>query len=173
VTLTAGTRIGSYEIVGPLGAGGMGEIYRARDVRLDRTVAIKALPQAFAHDPERRARFEREARLLASLSHPNIAGIYGVEDFERVPFLVLEYVPGETLGVRLSREPLPVPEAVRTVTTPHSLRGVCPRRSSGPRKHPRHRRGSRSCSRGFGSSRAFLNSRRGCASPRCRFLLPT
>jgi serine/threonine protein kinase len=63
VTLTAGTRIGSYEIVGPLGAGGMGEIYRARDVRLDRTVAIKALPQAFAHDPERRARFEREARL--------------------------------------------------------------------------------------------------------------
>jgi serine/threonine protein kinase/tetratricopeptide (TPR) repeat protein len=115
VTLTAGTRIGSYEIVGPLGAGGMGEIYRARDVRLDRTVAIKALPQAFAHDPERRARFEREARLLASLSHPNIAGIYGVEDFERVPFLVLEYVPGETLGVRLSREPLPVSEAVRTV----------------------------------------------------------
>jgi serine/threonine protein kinase/tetratricopeptide (TPR) repeat protein len=106
VTLTAGTRIGSYEIAGPLGAGGMGEIYRARDVRLDRTVAIKALPQAFAHDPERRARFEREARLVASLSHPNIAGIYGIEDFERVPFLVLEYVPGETLAARLSRGPV-------------------------------------------------------------------
>jgi serine/threonine protein kinase/tetratricopeptide (TPR) repeat protein len=110
VTLTAGTRVGIYEIAGPLGAGGMGEIYRARDVRLDRTVAIKALPQAFSHDPDRRARFEREARLVASLSHPNIAGIYGIEDFERVPFLVLEYVPGETLAARLSRGPIPPPE---------------------------------------------------------------
>ncbi|HEU5311212.1 MAG TPA: protein kinase [Candidatus Eisenbacteria bacterium] len=110
MTLTAGTRLGVYEISGTLGAGGMGEIYRARDVRLDRAVAIKALPREFAHDPERRARFEREARLVASLSHPNIAGIYGIEDFERVPFLVLEYVPGETLAAKLSRGPLPIAE---------------------------------------------------------------
>src|SRR5262245_19047285 len=103
MTLTAGTSLGAYEISDALGAGGMGEVYRARDVRLDRTVAIKALPREFAHDPERRARFEREARVVASLSHPNIAGIYGIVDCERVPFLVLEYVPGETLGLRLSR----------------------------------------------------------------------
>ena len=112
MTLTAGTRLGAYEISGTLGAGGMGEIYRARDVRLDRAVAIKALPREFAHDPERRARFEREARLVASLSHPNIAGIYGIEDFERVPFLVLEYVPGETLAAKLSRGALPIAETV-------------------------------------------------------------
>ena len=110
MTLTAGTRLGVYEISGALGAGGMGEIYRARDVRLDRMVAIKALPREFAHDPERRARFEREARLVASLSHTNIAGIYGIEDFERVPFLVLEYVPGETLAARLSRGAVPPSE---------------------------------------------------------------
>ena len=107
MTLTAGTRIGVYEISGALGAGGMGEIYRARDVRLDRTVAIKALPREFAHDPERRARFEREARLVASLSHANIAGIFGIEDFERVPFLVLEYVPGETLAPGSPAAPSP------------------------------------------------------------------
>ncbi|HET9251273.1 MAG TPA: protein kinase [Candidatus Eisenbacteria bacterium] len=113
MTLTSGTRIGVYEISGALGAGGMGEIYRARDLRLDRTVAIKALPREFAHDPDRRARFEREARLLASLSHPQIAGIYGIEDFDGVPFLVLEYVPGETLASRLSRGPMSLAEAAR------------------------------------------------------------
>ena len=110
MTLSTGTRIGVYEISGALAAGGMGEIYRARDVRLERTVAIKALPREFAKDAERLARFEREARLVASLSHPNIAGIYGIEDFDRVPFLVLEYVPGETLAARLSRGPIPLAE---------------------------------------------------------------
>jgi serine/threonine protein kinase/Tfp pilus assembly protein PilF len=104
--LTPGTRIGNYEVVSPLGAGGMGEVYRARDLRLDRTVAIKALPPAFAREPERLARFEREARLLASLDHPNIAGIHGIEDSGGAPYLVLELVEGETLAQRLARGPL-------------------------------------------------------------------
>src|SRR4051812_38807653 len=106
--LAAGTRIGPYEVLSPLGAGGMGEVYRARDQRLDRTVAIKALPNEFAHDPARRARFEREAKLLASLNHPNIAGIHGIEDSQGMPYLVLEFVDGQTLAQRLAGGPLPV-----------------------------------------------------------------
>jgi eukaryotic-like serine/threonine-protein kinase len=110
--LTAGTRLGPYEIVAPLGAGGMGEVYRARDARLARDVAIKALPAGFAQDPERLARFEREARLLASLSHPGIAGIHGLELVGDHRYLVLEFVEGETLAARLARGPLPVDEAL-------------------------------------------------------------
>jgi len=106
MSLTTGTRLGHYEVEALLGAGGMGEVYRARDLRLDRTVAIKALPQAFARDPERLARFEREAKLLASLAHPNIAGIYGLQDAEGSVYLVLEFVDGETLAQRLARGPL-------------------------------------------------------------------
>ncbi|HEX5031772.1 MAG TPA: protein kinase [Candidatus Eisenbacteria bacterium] len=113
MSMAAGTKIGVYEIQGPLGAGGMGEIYRARDTRLDRTVAIKALPQGFASDPALLARFEREAKLLASLSHPNIAGIYGIEDSQGAPYLVLEYVAGHTLADRLSKGALPPAEAAR------------------------------------------------------------
>ena len=111
--LTAGTKIGVYEIQGPLGTGGMGEVYRARDTRLDRTVAIKALPQGVAGDPALLARFEREAKLLASLSHPNIAAIYGLEDSQGVPYLVLEYVQGETLANRLAHGPLSTAETAR------------------------------------------------------------
>jgi hypothetical protein len=110
--LTPGTRLGSYEIVGPLGAGGMGEVHRARDTRLGRDVAIKALPAEFARDPERLARFEREARLLASLSHPNIAGIHGLEDVSGHRYLVLEFVEGETLAERLARGPLRLDEVI-------------------------------------------------------------
>ena len=80
MALTAGTRIGPYEVVAPLGAGGMGEVYRARDARLKREVALKILPESFASDPERLARFQREAEVLASVNHPNIAAIYGLED---------------------------------------------------------------------------------------------
>ena len=112
MALSPGTRLGPYEIVAPLGAGGMGEVYRARDGRLDRDVAIKALPDAFAEDPERLARFEREAKLLASLSHPNIAGIHGLEVAEGHRYLVLELVEGETLAARLARGPLPLDEAM-------------------------------------------------------------
>jgi serine/threonine protein kinase len=80
MTLSAGTRLGPYEILAPIGAGGMGEVYRSKDTKLDREVAVKVLPAAFAEDPERLARFEREAKVLASLNHPNIATIHGVEE---------------------------------------------------------------------------------------------
>jgi serine/threonine protein kinase len=109
----AGTRVGPYEIVGPLGAGGMGEVYRARDERLGRDVAIKALPDAFAADLQRLARFRREAQTLASLNHPNIAAIYGLEDASGTPHLVLELVEGETLAARLARGALPPADALR------------------------------------------------------------
>ncbi|MCC7101006.1 MAG: protein kinase, partial [Rubrivivax sp.] len=110
--LTPGTRLGTYEIVSPLGAGGMGEVYCARDSRLGREVAIKALPASLAADPERRARFEREAQILASLSHPNIGAIFGLEDASGVPYLVLELVPGETLAARLERGALALRDAL-------------------------------------------------------------
>jgi hypothetical protein len=110
--LAPGTRLGPFEIIAPLGAGGMGEVYRARDTRLGREVAVKALPAGFVRDPERVARFEREARLLASLNHPNIAGIHGLEEVAGDRYLVLEFVEGETLGARLARGPLPVDEAL-------------------------------------------------------------
>jgi protein kinase-like protein len=101
-----GSRVGVYEVVAPLGAGGMGEVYRARDTRLGRDVAIKILPSAVATDPERLARFEREARVLASVNHPNIGAIYGLEESAGVTALVLELVEGETLADRLARAPL-------------------------------------------------------------------
>ena len=110
--LPSGTRRGPYEILAPLGAGGMGEVYRARDTRLQRDVAIKALPAEFAADAERLARFQREARLLASLNHPNIAAIYGLEEADGARYLVLEIVEGESLAQRLAAGPLPVEEAL-------------------------------------------------------------
>jgi eukaryotic-like serine/threonine-protein kinase len=112
MTLTPGTRLGPYEIVAPLGAGGMGEVYRARDARLGRDVAIKALPAAFARDTERLARFQREAQALAALNHPNVASIYGLEDATGAPYLVLELVEGESLAARLGRGALPLREAL-------------------------------------------------------------
>jgi hypothetical protein len=99
--LTAGSCLGSYEIIAPLGAGGMGEVYRARDTKLGRDVALKILPDTFNQDPERVARFKREAQVLASLNHPNIAGIYGIDEAEGQQFLTLELVEGETLDARL------------------------------------------------------------------------
>jgi len=109
----AGSRIGPYEIETALGAGGMGEVYRARDTRLNRRVAIKSLPSAFAQDPERVARFKREAQLLAALNHPHIAGIHGLEESNGAQFLVLEFVDGETLADRLAKGPIPFPEALK------------------------------------------------------------
>jgi eukaryotic-like serine/threonine-protein kinase len=113
VTLESGTRFGPYEIVTPIGAGGMGEVYRARDTRLGRDVAIKVLPAEFASDPERLKRFEREARATASLSHPNILDVHDVGTFEGIPYLVEELLEGESLKERLERGVLPVPEGVR------------------------------------------------------------
>ena len=103
--LTPGTRIGAYEVVSQLGAGGMGEVYKARDTRLDRFVAIKALPDLLAADAERVARFEREAKVLAALNHPHIAGIYGVEEAGPARYLILEFVDGQSLADRLSGSP--------------------------------------------------------------------
>ena len=112
MTLVPGTKLGPYEIVAPLGAGGMGEVYRARDTRLGRDVAIKALPEGFDRDPERVARFEREAKLLASLHHANVGAIFGLEEVDGRRYLVLEFVEGETLSARLSRGAPPVDEAL-------------------------------------------------------------
>src|SRR5213592_869716 len=102
MTLAAGTKLGPYEIVAPLGAGGMGEVYRARDSRLGREVALKVLPTAVANDAERMARFQREAQTLASLNHPNIASIYGLEESGGVRALVMELVEGPTLVERIA-----------------------------------------------------------------------
>jgi serine/threonine protein kinase len=110
--LSAGTRIGSYEILSALGAGGMGEVYRARDTRLDRDVAIKILPEAFAADAERLARFQREAKVLAALNHPHIAAVYGLENADGVNALVMELVEGEDLARRLWRGAIPLDDAL-------------------------------------------------------------
>ena len=110
--LSLGTKIASYEVVALLGAGGMGEVYRARDTRLNRDVALKVLPEAFSRDSERMARFEREARLLASLNHPNIAAIYGLEESGPIRALVMELVEGSTLAERIRSGPIPLDEAL-------------------------------------------------------------
>src|SRR3970040_1070460 len=102
MAIAVGTRLGPYEILSALGAGGMGEVYRASDTHLGRQVAIKILPDTFAHDLERLARFEREARTLAALNHPNIAQIYGVENADGVRALVMELVEGPTLADRIA-----------------------------------------------------------------------
>jgi prepilin-type processing-associated H-X9-DG protein len=110
--LVPGIRLGAYEIVALLGAGGMGEVYRARDTKLNRDVALKILPDAFTDDPDRLARFKREAQVLASLNHPNIAAIYGFEDSNATQALVLELVEGPTLADRIAHGPIPLDEAL-------------------------------------------------------------
>jgi serine/threonine protein kinase/tetratricopeptide (TPR) repeat protein len=110
--LWIGRRVGAYEIVAPLGAGGMGEVYRARDTRLKRDVAIKVLPETFATDPDRLARFQREAEVLATLNHPNIAAVYGLEESGHTTAIVLELVEGETLAARLAHGALPIADAL-------------------------------------------------------------
>ena len=116
MALEAGTRLGPYEILSPLGVGGMGEVYLATDSKLDRKVAIKVLPELMTRDKERVARFEREAKLLASLNHPNIAAIHGFDDSDGTRFLVMEYVEGETLGSHLKNGPIAVEDALVTRT---------------------------------------------------------
>src|SRR5713226_8274146 len=111
MSLARGTRIGGYEVVALIGAGGMGEVYRARDTQLNRDVAIKILPELFSADADRVARFQREAQLLASLNHPNIAHIYGLERVGDARALVLELVDGPTLADRVAQGPIPIDEA--------------------------------------------------------------
>src|SRR5215472_2318817 len=111
--LVSGTKLGPYEIVGPLGAGGMGEVYRAKDTRLDRTVAIKILPAHLSSDPVRKQRFEREAKTISSLNHPNICVLYDVGSQDGIDYLVMECVEGETLAKRLERGPLPLEQVLK------------------------------------------------------------
>jgi serine/threonine protein kinase len=112
MSLAPGTRIGSYEVVAMLGAGGMGEVYQARDTKLHRDIALKVLPDVFAADPERLARFQREARTLAGLNHPHIAQIYGLEEINGVRAIAMELVDGEDLAVRIQRGAVPPEEAL-------------------------------------------------------------
>src|SRR5262245_48021329 len=110
--LNAGTRIGPYEVTSPLGEGGMGVVFRAHDTKLQRDVALKLLPDHFVDDPDRLVRFQREAQILASLNHPNIAQIHGLEESDNTRCIVMELVEGETLQDRLKRGPIPVEEAL-------------------------------------------------------------
>ena len=112
MSVTIGTQLGSLEILSLLGRGGMGEVYRARDTKLKREVAIKILPDEFSRDPDRVARFQREAEVLASLNHPNIAAIYDLQEAKGSRFLVLELVEGETLAERIQRGPISIDEAL-------------------------------------------------------------
>jgi serine/threonine protein kinase len=116
MALSAGTRLGPYEILAPLGAGGMGEVYRSRDRKLEREVAIKVLPEKFFEDKESIARFEREAKSLAAVSHPHIAALYSFEEISGRHLLVMELVEGETLADRLLRGPLPFDQLLRRAT---------------------------------------------------------
>ena len=110
--LQAGTTLGPYAIIAKIGEGGMGQVYRATDTQLGRDVALKVLPEAFTSDPDRLARFEREAKVLASLNHPNIGHIYGLEEAEGTKALVLELVEGPTLADRIAEGPIPIDEAL-------------------------------------------------------------
>src|SRR5713226_6966254 len=111
--LLIGTRLGPYEIVAPLGTGGMGEVYKARDTRLDRTVAIKILPETLAADPQFRERFDREARTISQLDHPHICALYDVGEQSGTAFLVMQYLEGETLADRLKKGALPLDQALQ------------------------------------------------------------
>ena len=116
LALTPGTRLGVYDVLAAIGEGGMGQVWRARDTTLNRDVALKVLPDSFAHDPERLARFTREAQTLASLNHPHIAAIYGLEESGGVRALVMELVEGEDLSQRIARGAIPIDEALPIAT---------------------------------------------------------
>src|SRR6516162_10923703 len=116
MTLTSGTKLGPYEILAPLGAGGMGEVYRARDTRLGRDVAIKVLPADLSSNPDLKARFEREARAISALSHPHICHLYDVGSQDGTDYLVMELLEGESLERCLERGPLPFRQALQTGT---------------------------------------------------------
>src|SRR5437762_9389801 len=116
MAITIGIQLVSYEITALLGKGGMGEVYRAKDSKLKRDVAIKTLPDEFSRDPDRVSRLQREAEVLASLNHPNIAAIYDLQEANGSSFLVLELVEGETLAERIQRGPVPIDESLNIAT---------------------------------------------------------
>src|SRR6266852_4805672 len=113
MALQPSTRLGPYEIISPIGAGGMGEVYRAKDTRLDRIVAVKVLPEHLSSNPQLRERFEREARAISSLSHPHICALYDVGQQNGIDYLVMEYLEGETLAGRLKKGPLPTDQVLQ------------------------------------------------------------
>ena len=113
MALTSGAKLGPYEIVGALGAGGMGEVYRARDTPLDRTVAIKILPAHLSDNPEAKQRFDHEARAISSLNHPNVCALYDVGQQDGTDYLVMEFLEGQTLAERLMKGPLPLEQVLR------------------------------------------------------------
>ncbi len=113
MALSPGTTLGPYEILSPIGAGGMGEVYKARDTRLDRTVAIKVLPEHVAADPDLKQRFEREAKTISSLNHPHICTLHDIGSQDGIDFLVMEYLEGDTLAQRLEKGALPLDQALK------------------------------------------------------------
>ena len=134
MSLEVGQKLAQYEVVEPIGAGGMGEVYRARDTKLGRDVAIKVLPEEFSRDKERLDRFEREAKLLAQLNHSNVATLYGFED----GYLVMELVEGETLGERIARGPMASSSKPRRISRASWPQRIArPRRSRSPNGSPR------------------------------------
>ena len=126
MALTSGEKLGPYEILSPLGAGGMGEVYRARDTRLGRDVAIKVLPESFAPDADRLRRFEQEARTVAALNHPNILGVYDIGQYQGSPYMVSELLEGETLREKMQEGPISQRRAIWS-TRRRSPRGWRPR----------------------------------------------
>ncbi len=128
MAVTSGTKLGPYEIIAPLGAGGMGEVYRARDTRLGREVAIKVLPSQLSQDHDLRARFEREAKVISGLQHPNICVLYDVGRQDEVDFLVMEYLEGETLAARIKKGPLPLDDALKIAIAVASALGAAHRK---------------------------------------------
>ena len=117
MALQPGSRLGPYEILAPVGAGGMGEVYRARDTRLNRTVAIKTLPQQISSAPDLKKRFEREAQAVAALNHPHICVLHDIGAHDGIDFIVMEYLEGETLAARLAKGPLPLDQALDRKST--------------------------------------------------------
>ncbi len=128
MALSPGTRLGPYEIVSTIGAGGMGEVYKARDTRLDRTVAIKVLPNHVASDPDLKQRFEREAKTISSLNQPHICTLYDIGSQDGIDFLVMEYLEGDTLAQRLEKGALPLDQALK-IAIEIAARAERPRRS--------------------------------------------
>ena len=160
MSLAAGQSLGAYRILDPLGVGGMGEVYRAADSKLGREVAVKVLPATVREDPERLARFQREAQLLAALNHPQIAAIYGLEEAEGKPFLVLELVPGEDLAARLKRGPVPMDEALEIARQTAASRETITSSAK-----PSHEAPTLGCD---SISRAVPRPRRACSNPLSR-----
>ena len=133
--LEAGRQLGPYEIVSAIGAGGMGEVYKARDTRLDRTVAIKVLPEHVANDPDLKQRFEREAKTISSLNHPHICTLYDIGNQDGIDFLVMEYLEGDTLAQRLEKGALPLDQALSELSRTGSRSSSA---SSPPHRSERH-----------------------------------